>query len=71
MGYRAVDIGRGLCRIIVRSRAVRKRFEDQPGIIVRDERVIFPAELANGMLKALRKRRRSAGPRDEQMEFTL
>jgi hypothetical protein len=76
MCYEVVNIGRGLSRIVVKSQAARKRFEDQPGIIVADERVIFPEELARGMLEALRKRRRPTGSRpvrrrEEQMEFIL
>ena len=62
---KAVHIGKGMYRITVRSRAKRQRLALFPEVLIKGERVIFPAWL-HGSIKRLvhpgPKRKRSPLP---------
>ena len=45
----AVSIGKGMYRIIVRSKTKRDRLSLVPGVIIEGSRVIFPKWLMNGV----------------------
>lgn len=64
---KAVPIGKGMFRIIVRSRAKRERLALLPEVLIEGERVIFPAWLYGSMKRLVDpgpKKKRS--PRPEQ-----
>ena len=44
---KVVKIGKGLCRIIVRSKTQRQRLSRIPEVSVHGNRVIFPESLSN------------------------
>lgn len=70
-----VDIGKGMLRITVRSKARRDRLKAIAGVTVRKERVIFPTWMRKsieGILVRSRRRERRAEQIDwiEEMENT-
>jgi hypothetical protein len=71
MIYKPVNIGCGQWRIVVRSKAVRSRFEDQAGVEVRGDRIIFATNLMSAVLGALKEKPKRARKRAEQMGLGL
>ncbi|MCK9327877.1 MAG: hypothetical protein M0P69_20450 [Bacteroidales bacterium] len=64
-----VSIGRGLCRITVRSRRNRDRLAAIPGAIIDGYRVIVPEEYAGavtGSLRAWRRKSKAKYTQDEE-----
>ena len=64
-----ISIGKGMCRIIVRSKAKRERLARVPGIVIEGSRVIFPERLTAGirMIVDPPVRRKSPKPVQEEL----
>ena len=61
-----VSIGKGLIRIVVRSKAKRGRLARIPGVRVEGERVIFPTWLAGNIRRIMNPPARKRIPEPEQ-----
>jgi len=64
-----IPIGKGMCRIIVRSKTKRESLSRIPGILIEGSRVIFPENLTAGirMIVDPPVRRKSPKPVQEEL----
>ena len=66
---KAVLIGKGMCRIIVRSKAQRKRLARIPGVIINGNRVIFPEQLTHDIELILEAPSKKKQPKPDQFKL--
>ena len=64
-----VLIGKGMCRIIVRSKEKRERLSRVPEVRIDGIRVIFPEWLTGNIRQMLNPRKRKKQPEPEQFEL--
>jgi len=64
-----VNIGRGMCRTTVRSRAKRERLAMVAGIRVDEDRVIFPSWMLRSVERVVSGARRKRHPKPEQINL--
>ena len=64
-----VPIGKGMCRIIVRSKDKRARLSRVPEVHVDGTRVIFPEWLTGNIRQIVTPRKRKKQPDPEQTEL--
>lgn len=64
-----VPIGKGMCRIIVRSKEKRERLSRVPEVRIDGIRVIFPEWLTGNIKQILIPRRRKKQSEPEQFEL--
>ena len=64
-----VNIGKGLCRIIVRSQAKREMLSKIPEIIIDDKRVIFPEWLTGNIKMILEPKHRTKKEKTVQTDL--
>ncbi len=61
-----VQIGKGMCRIIVKSRTKRERLEKIPEVTVDGARVIFPEWMAGNISRIIHPVRKKKSVKTEQ-----
>jgi hypothetical protein len=66
---KVVNIGKGLCRIIVRSETKREMLAKIQDVIVDDKRVIFPEWLINNIKMILEPKKRKKKEEPVQTEL--
>lgn len=66
-----IPIGRGMCRITIRSASKRRRLAAVPGVMVDGDRVIFPNEMTGAIIGSLKCWTRRRPRRETQMALEL
>ena len=66
---KAVRIGKGMCRIIVRSHEKQERLAKIPDVVVDGNRVIFPEWLTGNLKMILKPPAKKKKPKPEQTKL--
>lgn len=66
-----IKIGKGMCRVIVRSKAKRSRLAKIPGVQVSGTRVIFPEWVTGNIRRILHPPKKKKTLKPEQTELFL
>ena len=69
MGCEYVDIGKGMCRVKVRSKTKRARIGKVRGVRIAGERVIFPRWMTASIERMIRPERRQRPRPPEQLKM--
>ncbi len=64
-----ISIGKGMCRVVVRSKEKRERLSRIPDVKIDGERVIFPESLAPSIKSALETRVKRERQKPKQSEL--
>ena len=64
-----VPIGKGMCRVVVRSKEKREKLSRIPDVKIDGDRVIFPESLAPIIKSALETRLKRDGQKPKQSEL--